>query len=104
MLERHGDRVTDLDWSPDGAMLLSCSADGTACLWRTDGGALVRTLRNMSGPLGCCRFHPDNPNLILLGTAAGELLALNASTGACACACACVARHARLRCCVACSG
>ena len=43
--------------------------------------APIRTLRNQSGPLGCCRFHPANTNLLLLGTAAGELLALNASTG-----------------------
>jgi hypothetical protein len=83
VLERHSERMTDLDWSPDGTMLLSCSQDGTACLWQPEAGVLVRTLRNQSGPLGCCRFHPANTNLLLLGTAAGELLALNASTGGC---------------------
>lgn len=41
----------------------------------------MRTLRNATGPLGCCAFHPANRNLLLLGTAAGELLVLNASTG-----------------------
>ncbi|KAL4457638.1 hypothetical protein ABPG75_012503 [Micractinium tetrahymenae] len=81
VLERHHDRVSDLDWSPDGSALLSCSQDGTACLWRPDTGHLVRAFRNSTGPLGCCRFHPANPNLLLLGTAAGELLVLNASTG-----------------------
>lgn len=81
VLDRHTDRVTDLAWSPDGGLLLSSSQDGSACLWRAEGGDLERSFRNMSGPLGCCCFHPANPNLLLLGTAAGELLALNASTG-----------------------
>jgi len=81
VLERHHGRVSDLDWAPDGSTLLSCSQDGLACLWRPDTGALVRAFRNSTGPLCCCRFHPANPNLLLLGTAAGELLALNASTG-----------------------
>lgn len=81
VLERHAGRVTDLDWAPDGT-LLSCAEDGTACLWRPEAAQLLRTLRNGSGPLCCCRFHPSNPGLLLLGTAAGELLALNASTGA----------------------
>lgn len=81
VLERHRERVTGIDWSPDGTLLLTCSQDGTACLWRAESGALVRTLRNLTGPLGCCRFLPENPNLLLLGTSAGELLTLNASTG-----------------------
>lgn len=82
MLERHRARVSDLDWSPDGTTLLSVGQDGIACLWRAADGTMVRALRNGSGPLCCCCFHPTNPNLLLLGTAAGELLALNASTGA----------------------
>lgn len=81
VLERHQARVSDLDWSPDGTSLLSVGHDGIVCLWRTADGALLRALRNGSGPLCCCRFHPSNPNIALLGTAAGELLALNASTG-----------------------
>lgn len=81
VLDRHREKVTDLDWSQTGDLLLSCSLDGTACLWETASGRLVRTMRNLTGPLGCCRFHPANPNLLLLGTSAGELLALNASTG-----------------------
>ncbi|PRW55930.1 WD repeat-containing 13 [Chlorella sorokiniana] len=81
VLERHDAAVSDLDWSPDGNSLLSVGQDGIACLWRAADGTLVRALRNGSGPLCCCRFHPSNPNLLLLGTAAGELLALNASTG-----------------------
>lgn len=82
MLERHCAGVSDLDWSPDGSTLASVGQDGIACLWRAADGALVRALRNGSGPLACCRFHPSNPNLLMLGTAAGELLALNTSTGA----------------------
>lgn len=73
--------MSDLAWSPDGATLLTCSQDGTACLWEAGCGRLVRGVHNLSGPLGCCAFHPVNPNLLLLGTAAGELLTLNASTG-----------------------
>lgn len=81
VLERHRGKVSDLAWSPDGATLLTCSQDGTACLWEAGCGRLVRGVHNLSGPLGCCAFHPVNPNLLLLGTAAGELLTLNASTG-----------------------
>jgi WD40 repeat protein len=81
VLERHQGRIADLDWSPDGATLLSCSMDGTACLWEVASGRLARVWRHVGGPLACCALHPSNPNLLLLGTGTGQLLALNASTG-----------------------
>ncbi|MFM9554862.1 WD40 repeat domain-containing protein [Streptomyces caniscabiei] len=32
----HQDKVTSVSWSPDGARLLTASADGTARVWRAE--------------------------------------------------------------------
>eukprot|EP00887_Chlorella_sp_A99_P002759 scaffold6.g2759.t1 len=81
VLERHTGRVTDLDFSHDNTFLLSSSDDGTVCLWLVETGALVRVFRNAGGAVLSCRFHPVNPTILFLGTAFGEVLVLNSSTG-----------------------
>ncbi|KAL6771987.1 hypothetical protein ACKKBG_A28540 [Auxenochlorella protothecoides x Auxenochlorella symbiontica] len=82
----HAAPVTDLDWSGDNGLLASCSADGSACLWEAGTGALLRRFPpGVAGdaPLLSLRLHPVNQNLVLVGTGAGEVLVLNASTGQC---------------------
>ena len=47
-------------------------------IWHCDG-----QLRAMhaGSPARCCRFHQVNQNLVLVGTAAGEVAAFNANIG-----------------------
>ncbi|XP_069701655.1 jouberin-like [Periplaneta americana] len=64
----HQGLVYDLCWSSKDTMLLSASADWTACLWDTD--------FQKSGPLQmlphpsflyCAKFHPGNSSLLVTG-------------------------------------
>eukprot|EP00873_Tetraselmis_striata_P041757 jgi/Tetstr1/462021/TSEL_007092.t1 len=80
----HEAGVSDLDWSAGDASLLACCEDGSAVLWGTGTGepgwGCLRTLQ-VPGSAICCRFHPLNPNFVLVGTALGTVVCLNASTG-----------------------
>ena len=40
----HRASVVDAAWSPDGAWLATCSADGTTCIWPRDPVAAARRL------------------------------------------------------------
>ena len=101
--------VTDLDWTLENDRLVAAAADGSVCVWLVATGQLVRAcscaleenlcrvhagpapdfwrwvgqLRAMhaGSPARCCRFHQVNQNLVLVGTAAGEVAAFNANIG-----------------------
>ncbi|MCY7277780.1 MAG: caspase family protein [Phormidesmis sp. CAN_BIN44] len=47
-LERHGDRVNRVSYSPDGQLLASASDDKTVIIWRRD-GTLLRKLEGHTG-------------------------------------------------------
>lgn len=85
-LRGHDGLVYGLDWTPDGAWLLSASADGTARVW-----ALPRAAHRAGAPLGArpalhavlahvprsyvyaARFHPALPSLVVTGAKDGAL-------------------------------
>ena len=55
----HSSQVTALDWSPDGAMLASCSRDGTARVWSTTTGEIVTAFAGHEEAVSAIAFHPD---------------------------------------------
>uniref|UniRef100_A0A061S135 Wd repeat-containing protein 13-like n=1 Tax=Tetraselmis sp. GSL018 TaxID=582737 RepID=A0A061S135_9CHLO len=80
----HDTGVADLDWSSTSTMVLTCCEDGQMVLWGTSarrGWQCLRTL-DLRGSAICCRFHPQNENFVIVGSALGTVSAVNASTGA----------------------
>ena len=53
--------VNDVDFSPDGSLLVTSGSDGTARLWRTSDGSQVRVLRTGSGD--SAKFASDGKSL-----------------------------------------
>ena len=43
IIAAHAARVTSIDWNPDGSRFVSASADGTARMWDSHDGSLLRT-------------------------------------------------------------
>ena len=82
-MREHKKRVTDLAWSQQNSQLISASEDGLVCISSQDDGDFWTMQRSMqmSTAALCCRFHPINQNIILVGTASGTVEVLNTSTG-----------------------
>ena len=58
---------TDFDWSVGNDFLVSASSDGTTCLWDPVSGTCLRQLSEGGGErVLCCRFHPNNNNLVVV--------------------------------------
>ena len=96
----HAKAITGMDWSFDNSQLLSVGEDGALCIWDTSGGGAGngsgagggagsvgggRCIRSLAlrTPLRCCRFLRLNPNLAIVGTAAGWIEVYNCSAGEC---------------------
>ncbi|XP_065889852.1 transducin beta-like protein 3 isoform X2 [Dysidea avara] len=54
----HSKDINSLDVSPNDKLIVSGSQDGTAKLWRVEGGALVGTLRGHRRAVWCVKFSP----------------------------------------------
>jgi WD40 repeat protein len=59
----HGAPVRSLAWSPDGALVLSTAADGTAMLWQLADG-VGRPLSGHRGPVVSGRFSSDGAQVV----------------------------------------
>mmetsp|Transcript_5689 Transcript_5689/g.16238 ORF Transcript_5689/g.16238 Transcript_5689/m.16238 type:complete len:600 (-) Transcript_5689:245-2044(-) len=82
-MREHKKRVTDLAWSQQNSQLISASEDGLVCISSQDDGdfwTMQRSVQTSTAAL-CCRFHPINQNIILVGTASGTVEVFNTSTG-----------------------
>jgi len=63
-LRGHTGAVKAADFSPDGKLLLTAAADGTARLWSCSSGACLQVLRGHSRPLSNCEFAPSQQQLL----------------------------------------
>ena len=60
----------DFDWSVGNDFLVSASSDGTTCLWDPVSGTCLRQLSEGGVErVLCCRFHPNNNNLVVVSSA-----------------------------------
>jgi WD40 repeat protein len=62
-LEVHHDMVVGVAWSPDGAILTTASADGTAILWDAASGEVLRPLEGYEGDVFAVAFDPTGDRL-----------------------------------------
>lgn len=59
--------LLDLDWSAANDFIASASSDGTCRLWNSRSGACLRVFADAAGARTlCCRFPPNNNNLIVV--------------------------------------
>lgn len=68
----HTNHVWELDFSPDGAVLVSGGSDGKALLWSTADGNPVRTLRDGGPAISAVRFSGGG-KLIAAGGAEDQI-------------------------------
>ena len=58
---------SDLDWSAANDFIASASSDGTCRLWNSRSGVCLRVFTDAAGARTlCCRFPPNNNNLIVV--------------------------------------
>jgi WD40 repeat protein len=79
LLEGHTDLIRGLDFSPDGSVLISASADHTLRAWSTASGKSLFRAPLADGTEGALRFSRDGKWLVM--AARGGLQFLRAGTG-----------------------
>lgn len=63
MLRGHQDVISPLEWSPDGRILASGSADAIICLWDEYSGELLKTLSGHQDRISSLSWAPDSQQL-----------------------------------------
>lgn len=81
-LPGHSRAVTAVRLSPNGLLLASASADGSAAIWRTDSGQLVHRLMGHSGGLSDVAWSRDG-RLVATASDDGNLRLWEAASGDC---------------------
>lgn len=60
VLQAHSQRVRDVNFSPDGKLIVSGSDDNTGIVWSYNEGKLLYRLEGHEGHVNQVRFSPDN--------------------------------------------
>lgn len=82
ILRGHKKAVTDCDWSVSNDLMVSCSLDGTLCLWHVATQKCLRVVKDQMGSeMLSCLFQPANNNMVVAGNSRGMMEVLNVSTG-----------------------
>ena len=81
LLEGHSNEIYSLDFSPDGQLLATASADNTIRIWRVSDGTCIKTLKNPA-EFGCVSFSHDG-KLIVSGSWDNTVRLWNVKTGQC---------------------
>ncbi len=79
-LDGHDDIVRTAAFSPDGAYVLSGSDDGTARLYETETGLLVRQFAPGAGTINSLAFAPGGGSFVV-GTSDGSVMLYGTATG-----------------------
>jgi WD40 repeat protein len=74
-IEEHAAFITSIDWSQDGQLLLTGSADSSAYVWEVETGALVGELRPGQGAIAAPHFAGTQ---IIAGTRGGRVMSFPA--------------------------
>jgi WD40 repeat protein len=74
LLEGHPDRVTAVDFSPDGLLIVSGAADGRLRLWDATAGALLWTATADEDEVHQAAFAPDGLTIASSGSEGGAAL------------------------------
>ena len=75
-IDEHASYITSIDWSGDGALLLTGSQDSTAFVWEVDTGALVGEIRPGQGAVASALFDGDR---IIAGSWGGRVMSFPAA-------------------------
>jgi WD40 repeat protein len=76
----HEGQATSVDWSPDGAFILSAGVDGTAKIWAADSGDERLTLSGHAGALNDAVWSPEGDRIVT-AAANGTIKVWDVSTG-----------------------
>jgi transcriptional regulator with XRE-family HTH domain/uncharacterized protein with WD repeat len=80
---RHTNQLKSVAWSPDSTRIVSGSADRTAMVWEAISGHLLYTYQEPAGVVHAVAWSPaSGSDLIAIGSAAGHVQVLDATTGA----------------------
>ncbi|MBK9248611.1 MAG: PD40 domain-containing protein [Ignavibacteria bacterium] len=74
VLMQHHNQVKNVNWSPDGSLLASCSADTTTIIWNTTTGDTVLILRGHSNRVENAYWSPSGDRILTRGGDSSSIL------------------------------
>ena len=79
-LDGHDLAVWAADYSPDGSLIATASADRSVCIWQVRDGRVLHRLRQQADMVMCVRFSPDGRTLAS-GGSSGSIWLWDAASG-----------------------
>lgn len=75
----HSSSLRDVSFAPDGCRFATWSYDKTVRVWDTETGVVIQTYVNNAVPY-CLRFHPEEPNELIVGCLTKTITQYNTSS------------------------